>query len=399
MNDKLQVVESETDIALPEGYDPVHIDIAPHRLAARVYSFGKGDYAVTDIDAKGVKTIALRLGISVTKSTFKETSNGKGYYFTAKAINLVTKQKATDHCFQSNTVLYGKNKGKFDEDALAKGATRVVRRARRQLIPEEIIDQAVEYSLIGKNTPDALGTAKKEAETARNSVNLKLKQMGITAKQCYDDAQDQMGTAENWGAAEWYALRDKYLDPEVEFDHLKREAKQTADIKKAVEPEPAPEITDRNKAIDDVVKLTMTIKEKHEPLAIVIFDEEGKLYEKYYKHWFNTDAKNMDVGQIGQLAEKLKDMIDGKLGHLPTDDMKTVLELQKNPPQKPVEVKGENELTEEQAAAIQNIPPWQRTNEAVEEAIKTVAIGETIKNIDGFYDGFSNLAGAVFSSD
>ena len=148
------------------------------------------------------------------------------------------------------------------------------------MIPEEIIDQAVEYSLIGKNTPDALGTAKKEAETARNSVNLKLKQMGITAKQCYDDAQDQMGTAENWGAAEWYALRDKYLDPEVEFAHLKREAKLSEDIKKAVEPEPAPEVTDRDKAISDVVLLTNTIKEKHEPIAIVMFDEMGKLYEK-----------------------------------------------------------------------------------------------------------------------
>ena len=178
-----EVVETEgTAIAVPPGYDPAHIDITPKRLAARVYQFGKGDYQVTDLDAKGIKTIALRLGISVTKSSFKETSDGKGYYFTAKTMNLVTQQKAVDHCFQSKTLNYNKGalkKGDFDEDALAKGATRVVRRARRQLIPEEVIDQAIEWAMIGENTEDAVATARKAAEEARNNAKQKLNGMGL----------------------------------------------------------------------------------------------------------------------------------------------------------------------------------------------------------------------------
>ena len=138
---------------VPAGYDPNHVDIKPSSLAARVYQFGKGKYQVTDLDAKGVKTIALRCGISVTSCKFKETSDGKGYFFTAKGINLVTKQKAVDHCFQSKILAYDKGhqkKGDFDEDALAKGSTRVIRRLRRQLIPEEIIDQAIEWAMIGR---------------------------------------------------------------------------------------------------------------------------------------------------------------------------------------------------------------------------------------------------------
>ena len=317
MSEEVKEVES-TELVVPEGYDPKHIDITPHRLASRIYSFGKGDYAVTDMDAKGIKTISLRIGISVTKSTFVETSNGEGYYFTAKAINLVTKQKATDHCFQVNKVKYGNKAGEFDEDALAKGATRVVRRVRRQLIPEEIIDQAVEYSILGKTTPDAVATAKGEAEQARDRVRLKLKEMGITAKECYEDAQNQLGPAENWGAAEWYAIRDKYLDPEVEFDHLKPKAKPEP-VAEPVAEKP-PEKTDRQKAIDDAVDAVEELKKNHAVASELVLTDEGRIREDLIKRWFQVDTKNLDVGQLVDLVKILETFMQGDYGYLPPDE-------------------------------------------------------------------------------
>ena len=317
-------VES-TELVMPVGYDPKHVDIKPHRLAARVYSFEKGGYAVTDMDAKGIKTVALRLGISVTKSTFVETSNGEGYYFTAKAINLVTKQKATDHCFQPKLMKYDKGyqkKGDFDEDALAKGATRVVRRVRRQLIPEEIIDQAVEFSILGKTTPDAVATAKGEAEQARDRVRLKLKEMGITAKECYEDAQQQLGPAENWGAAEWYAIRDKYLDPEVEFAHLKPQKAPESVAEPVAEPvaEQPPEKTDRQKAIDDIVDAVGSLQKSHVVASELVLTDEGRIREDLIKRWFQTDTKNMDVGQLVDLVKILETFMQGDYGYLPPEE-------------------------------------------------------------------------------
>ena len=298
------------------SYDPHHVDISAHRLAMRVYSFGKGNYIVTDIDAKGIKTIALRCGISVTSSKYKETSDGNGYYFTAKAKNLVTGQTAVDHCFQLKTLAFNKGhlkKGDFDEDALAKGATRVVRRVRRQLIPEEIIDQAIEYAMIGKTTGDAVGTAKKDAEEARNRVKLKLREMGINARICYDDAQAQMGPAENWGAAEWYALRDKYLDPETEFAHLVQ--KQESKPKQASKPEP----TDYERATKDVMASMSEFKAKRPDLISIVFTEDGKLKRSLLKRWFNKESTEMDVADLGQLVQNIGRLVDGDYTLLPKE--------------------------------------------------------------------------------
>ena len=317
-----ELVEFEsTELVVPNGYDPNHIDITPHRLASRVYSFGKGDYAVTDIDAKGVKTIALRFGISVTKSIFVETSNGEGYYFTAKAKNLLTGQKATDHCFQPKLMRYAKGNlkvGDFDDDALAKGATRVVRRVRRQLIPEEIIDQAIEYAMIGKNTKDAVANAKQEAEQARDRNKLAIKDMGISAKICYEDAQNQMGPAENWGAAEWYALRNKYLDPEVEFAHLKPQ-KAPEPVAEPVVEQP-PEKTDRQKAIDDIVDTVTQLQKSHVIASELVLTDEGRIREDLIKRWFQTDTKNMDVGQLVDLVKILETFMQGDYGYLPPEE-------------------------------------------------------------------------------
>lgn len=309
MSEELEVLDEEQTELKP--YDPKFLDITPQRMASRVYSFGKGQYQVTDIDAKGIKTIALRCGISVTKVTYKETSDGKGYYFTAKAENLITKQKGVDHCFQSKEMKYRDGRTEFDENALAKGATRVVRRVRRQLIPEEIVDQAIEYAMIGKNTPDAVGTAKIEAQEARDRAKLALKEMGINAKVCYDDAQEQMGPAENWGAAEWYALRDKYLDPETEFAHLQRVAKQKQAVKQAVEPEPAPEMPDRQKAINEVQAITAKMKEDKPLLAVHIFDDEGRIKQELLGRWFGKQDRAMDVGEIMRLHEIMQTLMNG----------------------------------------------------------------------------------------
>lgn len=310
------VEEAEVETpALPVGYNPLHIDITPARLAARVYQFGKGDYQVTDLDAKGIKTIALRLGISVPKSKFKETSDGKGYYFTAKAVNLVTEQEGTDHCFQSKNHLHGKRKGQFDEDALAKGATRVVRRARRQLIPEEIIDQAIEWAMIGENTPDAVGTAKKAASTARDIAKNKMKAMGINATLCYEDAQQQMGPAENWGASEWYALRDKYADPETEFAHLANQQKAQQAKEQAVKPEPVPEQTDRDKAIAEVQKQVDKVKQDAK-ISPLVLDENDLIYRTLIEQWFGA-VKELDVGQMRDLAGILETIVGGDLSRLP----------------------------------------------------------------------------------
>ena len=324
MSDEVKGTDVEvesTELVVPDGYDLKHVDITPHRLASRVYSFGTGDYVITDLDAKGVKTIALRFGISVTKSTFVETSNGEGYYFTAKAKNLLTGQKATDHCFQPKLMRYAKGNlkvGDFDDDALAKGATRVVRRVRRQLIPEEIIDQAIEYSMIGKNTKDAVANAKQEAEQARDRNKLSIKDMGISAKICYEDAQHQMGPAENWGAAEWYALRNKYLDPEVEFAHLKPQ-KAPEPVAEPVAEQP-PEKTDRQKAIDDIVDAVGSLQKSHVIASELVLTDEGRIREDLINRWFQTDTKNMDVGQLVDLVKILETFMQGDYGYLPPEE-------------------------------------------------------------------------------
>ena len=93
-----------------------------------------------------------------------------------------------------------------------------------------------------------------------------------------------MGPAENWGASEWYALRDKYLDPETEFAHLAK-AKQTQQAQQqAVEPEPVPEKTDRQLAIDDVMATLQEIAAKPE-LSGAVMDAGGNLHPHLIQRW------------------------------------------------------------------------------------------------------------------
>ena len=186
------------------------------------------------------------------------------------------------------------------------------------MIPEEIIDQAVEYSILGKTTPDAVATAKGEAEQARDRVRLKLKEMGITAKECYEDAQNQLGPAENWGAAEWYAIRDKYLDPEVEFDHLKPKAKPEP-VAEPVAEKP-PEKTDRQKAIDDAVDAVEELKKNHAVASELVLTDEGRIREDLIKRWFQVDTKNLDVGQLVDLVKILETFMQGDYGYLPPEE-------------------------------------------------------------------------------
>ena len=131
MSDELAVIETEQPTALaPRTYADLELSV----LQSYLTQWQQGGSTVTTFSARGICHIAEELNLSIVDSTFRETSDGKGYTFSATAENLNTGRKFIAHVFQPNTMRRG-GKEVPDADALAKGATRVNRNALQGLIP------------------------------------------------------------------------------------------------------------------------------------------------------------------------------------------------------------------------------------------------------------------------
>ena len=169
-----------------------------------------------------------------------------------------------------------------------------------------------------ENTPNAVLTARKAAEKARDNAKTKMADMGINARLCYEDAQQNMGPAENWGASEWYALRDKYLDVETEFAHLANQQKAQQAQQRATQPEPVPDQTDRDKAIKDVQAAAAKVKENAD-IAPIVIDASGGINRSLIYRWFLAPAQELDVGQLRDLVAILETLLSGDYSQLPEE--------------------------------------------------------------------------------
>ena len=145
---------------------------------------------------------------------------------------------------------------------------------------------------------------KKDAETARERSRQVIKSMGITTTQCYEDAVRHMGPAENWGAAEWYALRDKYLDPENEFAHLVNKEKPKA------KPTPQPQLTDLQRAYQDVANAVEKLKTEKPDLVPYVLTEDGMIRRDLLNYWFQTETKSLDVAGCGTVVLNINGIIN-----------------------------------------------------------------------------------------
>lgn len=132
-------------------------------LQSYLTSWLQGGSQIVTFSAKGIFHIADELGISVTESDVKETSDGSGYNFTAKAENLHTGRTFVAHVYQSATMKRG-GKEVPDADAISKGSTRVARNAISGLIPVELLKSRVQDAVrAGEMQKSALIQAQQDA--------------------------------------------------------------------------------------------------------------------------------------------------------------------------------------------------------------------------------------------
>ena len=186
-------------------------------LQSYLTSWLQGGSQIVTFSAKGIFHIADELGISVTESDVKETSDGSGYYFTAKAENLHTGRTFVAHVYQSATMKRG-GKEVPDADAISKGSTRVARNAISGLIPVELLKTRVQDAVrAGEMQKSALIQAQQDARKQLAAARKALAdEFSLTPSEAFEKAQELQGDATEWDATAWGAFSDALsnLSPE-----------------------------------------------------------------------------------------------------------------------------------------------------------------------------------------
>ena len=197
------VIDDTPTTALAEPTKPADLDLAV--LSSYLTSWQQGGSTVTTFSARGIFHIADELGISVVENDFKETSNGKGFYFTAKAEHLATGRTFIAHVYQPATM---KRSGKEvpDNDSISKGSTRVARNAISGLIPVELLKSRVQEAVKqGEIEKSALLSVQQAArQTLREQRQSLSDQFGLNPTGVFERAQDVIGApSETWALDEW----------------------------------------------------------------------------------------------------------------------------------------------------------------------------------------------------
>ena len=176
-------------------------DLSLSVLKDFLHSWKQGGSEVQTFSAAGIRYMAIELGISIVENTFKETSNGEGYYFTARARNLHTGQEYVAHVFQSKSL----RNGKFDPDAVGKGSTRVSRNALAGLLPLQVLKYRVLEAIKQKKVDESkLAVVQQQARaTLRSHREAMELEFGITPGEAFERAQDRMGASDDWEVSHW----------------------------------------------------------------------------------------------------------------------------------------------------------------------------------------------------
>ena len=153
--------------------------------------------------AKGVQHLAQILRISIVESEYKETSNGKGLYFTTKA-QTANGQSYIAHVFQA----YERKRkdGTFEtiRNPVEIGSTRASRNALLGLIPTDYLLRKIEQAINkGELEPSVIEQAMTKARTILKDKNDWLLKQGYTMEQAYEKAQENLGDSDAWGEIEW----------------------------------------------------------------------------------------------------------------------------------------------------------------------------------------------------
>ena len=164
--------------------------------------------------AKGVQHLALMLGVSITKSEYKETSDGRGLYFSATA-ETKTGQSYIAHVFQPY-----KKKNKQVNNPVETGSTRAARNAMLGLIPTDHLLRKIEAAI-------EAGTLERSViEQAMNTARVKLREQkewlaskNYSMEQAFQKIQEIIGDAEAWEEREWNLFTEileqrTWLNPE-----------------------------------------------------------------------------------------------------------------------------------------------------------------------------------------
>ena len=177
-------------------------------LQSYLTSWLQGGSQIVTFSAKGIFHIADELGISVTESDVKETSDGSRYHFTAKAENLHTGRTFVAHVYQSATMKRG-GKDMPDLDCISKGSTRVARNAISGLIPVELlktrVQEAVKQGEIEKS--ELLSVQQEARQTLREQRKALEEQFELSPTDVFERAQEVIGApSESWHLDEWSAF-------------------------------------------------------------------------------------------------------------------------------------------------------------------------------------------------
>lgn len=184
-----------------------HADLELGVLQSYLTSWQQGGSTVTTFSARGIFHIADELNLSIVESTFRETSDGGGFYFTATAENLNTGRRFIAHVYQS-AMMRRSGKEVPDGDAIAKGSTRVARNALQGLIPVELLRERVQSAVRAGELEKSELIAAQQAARAKLSERRKAleEQFGLSPSDTFERAQAHQGPSELWTAHEWKAF-------------------------------------------------------------------------------------------------------------------------------------------------------------------------------------------------
>ena len=185
-----------------------------------LYEFSQGGKTVVDLNAHGVRHLAMMLHISIESTDVQETSDGKGWVVKAKAKNVRFGTCYESAVFQSK--FYGAKRGdaepRPDHQSLEKAMTRAQRNAIRGLIPTDMIKRLIQKAVAeGQAKQSAIIQAKDKCRTEMKRQKESLESHGISIAAVYEYTVQVKGDPETWAAEDWNELAAAVQDVRNSF--------------------------------------------------------------------------------------------------------------------------------------------------------------------------------------
>ena len=220
-----EIIESTALVPANESQgNPISLlgDINITDFSEYLYEFSQGGKTVVDLNAHGIRHLAMMLHVSIEETEVSETSDGKAWLVKARATNVRFGTSYESAVVQAKFYRpkRGETEPRADHQALEKALTRAQRNAMRGLIPTDMIKRLILKAVEeGKAKQSAIIQAKNKCRAEMKRQKESLESLGISPAEVYEYAVQVNGDPETWGEGTWDELSTAVQDVENSFLH------------------------------------------------------------------------------------------------------------------------------------------------------------------------------------